>query len=138
LLLWTAGIFLPIISFKNPYLYILADQIYSTVCHQNSAKSFYCNENILFVCARCLGIYTGALILSTYILFHKKMIKLKINYLIISGIPMLTDVVLVSIGFYQYSHLISFITGVLFGSTVFVYILSVFENSFLENSKGNK
>lgn len=51
--------------------------------------------------------------------------------MIIATIPMIADVVLIQLNIYAYSMTISFITGVLLGSTVFLYILSVIENSFL-------
>lgn len=131
LLIWSAFIFFPCISLRNPIAYLIADQIYSTVCHQDPFKSFHCDNNFLFVCARCLGIYLGALTLSGLLLFSKKIFKLNLLPLIIAAIPMSADVVLVQLSIYEYSLIISFITGVLLGSTVFLYILSVIENSFL-------
>lgn len=50
----------------------------------------------------------------------------------------LMDVVLVLFNFYSYSKFVAFITGTFFGSVVFLYILSVFENSFSEYSSGKK
>lgn len=139
LLLWTSGIFIPCLGINSPILYFLSDQIYSTACHQNQLKSFKCNNDFLFVCSRCLGIYIGALAISAYLIFfNKKYFQLKLLPLIISIIPVFLDVIFVKISIYDYSHTISFISGLLFGSTAFVYILSVIENSFVENNKGKE
>jgi uncharacterized membrane protein len=138
LLIWTTGIFVPCLRINSPVLYFLSDLFYSTVCHQSQIKSINCNNDFLFVCSRCLGIYIGALVLSASLLFLKrKYFQLKLLPLIISIIPIFLDVMFVKICIYDYSHTISFSTGLLFGSTVFVYILSVIENSFVETVKGN-
>ncbi|MBS4033751.1 MAG: DUF2085 domain-containing protein [Ignavibacterium sp.] len=137
LLIWTTGIFVPCLRINSPVLYFLSDLFYSTICHQSQIKSISCNNDFLFVCSRCLGIYIGALVLSASLLFFKKKyFQLKLLPLIISIIPVFLDVMFVKISIYDYSHTISFITGLLFGSTVFVYILSVIENSFVETVKG--
>ena len=139
LLIWTSGIFIPCFRINSPELYFLSDQFYSTVCHQSQIKSIPCNNDFLFVCSRCLGIYIGAIVLSAFLLFFKKKnFQLKLLLLIISIIPVFLDVLFVKISMYDYSHTISFITGLLFGSTVFVYILSVIENSFVETVRGKE
>ncbi len=135
LLLWTAGIFIPCLNIENPLLFFITDQFYSTVCHQNPAKTFRCDTNHLFVCARCLGIYTGALLMSVVVLFYKKTFRLNLLPLIIASVPMLIDVLGVLFNFYNYSLLLALLTGMLFGSTSFIYILSVIENSFSEYSE---
>ncbi len=43
---------------------------------------------------------------------------------------MLADVIFYSINLYEYNKIIAAITGLLFGSTVFLYILDAIENSF--------
>jgi hypothetical protein len=48
---------------------------------------------------------------------------------------MLLDVILVNIGIYEYNKSISAFTGLLFGSTVFVYILSAIENLLYSKKK---
>lgn len=51
---------------------------------------------------------------------------------------MLADVIFYSLGLYEYSKIIAAITGVLFGSTVFLYILDAIENSLYKKLiKGN-
>lgn len=135
ILIWIIGILSPCLNVRNPILLIFTDQIYSAVCHQNPDKSFLCGSNFLFVCARCFGIYIGALSCSFIILFYKNRFRLNLIPLIISAVPLLLDVLLTSFHIYAYTHIVSFLTGVLFGSTSFIYILSVIENSYSESFK---
>lgn len=136
ILIWTIGILSPCLNMRNPVLLIFTDQIYSAVCHQNPDKTFLCGSNFLFVCARCFGIYTGALACSFIILFYKKWFRLNLIPLIISAVPLLLDVLFISFHIYAYTHIVSFFTGMLFGSISFIYILSVIENSYSELVKG--
>jgi hypothetical protein len=47
---------------------------------------------------------------------------------------MLFDVILYSIGLYNYNKIISAVSGFLFGSAVFLYILEAIENSLCKKS----
>jgi len=102
--------------------------MYSKVCHQNMSKSFVCNDIPLLVCARCTGIYFGSAITSLVFLFFFKTIILKTRYLLIFSTPVLIDVISISLKIYPYNKIISSGTGFLFGSVVFIYILSGIEN----------
>lgn len=132
LLIWTSGIFIPCRNLESPLLLIVTDQLYSTVCHQNPDKTFQCGSQFLLVCARCLGIYAGAFLTSSALLFYKKIFRLNLIPLLIASLPMLFDVFAVTFHLYNYSLVFSLLTGVLFGSISFVYILSVIENSYSE------
>lgn len=48
---------------------------------------------------------------------------------------MLFDVILLNFGVYNYIDTLSAITGLLFGSSVFLYILSAIENLLFTNQK---
>jgi hypothetical protein len=48
---------------------------------------------------------------------------------------MLADVIFYTIGLYHYNKIISTITGLLFGSSVFAYILTAIENSLFKQTK---
>ncbi len=73
--------------------------------------------------------------MSFVVLFYKKTFRLNLLPLTIASVPMLIDVLGVLFNFYNYSLILALFTGVLFGSTAFIYILSVIENSFSEYSK---
>ena len=107
-------------------------KMYGAVCHQHIEKTFFLNGHYLFVCARCTGIYAGALIVSFISLFSFRKLPEKMNLLYISAVPMLIDVVSTTIGIYSYSKIIALLTGIFFGSAVFVYILAALENNFVD------
>ena len=115
-------------------LYPLLKQVYSTVCHQIPYKSIEVNGINFLVCARCSGIYFGGLLISMFFLFSFRNYSLKVSYLFIAAIPMLTDVILYSTGVYAYSKIIALVTGFIFGFVVVSFILSSIEKILL---KGN-
>lgn len=116
-------------------LYPFQKQLFSTVCHQSAAKSFICNDLPFLVCARCTGIYAGALVSAVMLMIYNKLFILKTNYMMILSAPMLLDVILVNIGVYNYNKSLSAFTGFLFGSAVFLYILSAIENLLFTKQK---
>lgn len=103
---------------------------YSTVCHQEETKSFACNNITFLVCARCTGIYFGALLSSIVVLSKKRIEQINFNQQVLFSLPMLMDVILYSVGFYDYNKIIAASTGFLFGSTIFLYILNNVEYLF--------
>ncbi len=134
ILVWCLGIISNVLisnqavsAITNPIL----KKFYGTVCHQIDAKTFSINGHKFFVCARCTGIYLGALIFSTISLFYYPKINLnrKLFYLALS--PMALDVLFAWIGLYNYIKFLAFGTGIFFGSIVFIYILAALENYFI-------
>lgn len=109
-------------------LYPFQKQLYSVVCHQQVERSFVCGNFHVLVCARCSGIYLGSAISSLIIIFFNNPIKVKTKWLVFFALPMLFDVLFLTFGIYNYNKLVSAITGFLFGSIVFLYILSAIEN----------
>ncbi|MBZ0200688.1 MAG: DUF2085 domain-containing protein [Ignavibacteriaceae bacterium] len=137
LILWIAGFSLSFFNTREiALLFIPTKFLYSTVCHQNPAKTISYHSHSMFVCTRCTGIYIGAFLASVpAFIFVRKKISLTINILLIMSVPMLLDVIFLTIGLYQYSFYIAFFTGLLFGSTLFIYILASIENSLLNRTK---
>jgi uncharacterized membrane protein len=105
---------------------------YSLVCHQQEAKSFLVNGIHFFVCARCTGIYTGALVFSFIFIFLKISPVIRLKAALISCIPAIADIILYNFGAYNYSKITAFVTGLFPGSVLFIYILCSFENFFEE------
>lgn len=137
ILLWCAGFsilsFFPDSVFR--IFYPLLKQAYSFVCHQVDYKTFKANDIHFLVCARCTGIYFGALIASLVFLFYNINSDLSSKFLFIASVPMLLDIIFYSAGIYNYSVAISFSTGVIFGSTSIVYILIVLQKYFFQATK---
>lgn len=142
LLLWTAGIFSSCLVSLNDYIiafYPFFKKTYSLVCHQESSKLIVnvCGNSL--VCARCAGIYSGLLTTSIIFIFHPLKNIPDIKLLLFSSIPMLLDVLLTTIHIYPYFKTLAFLTGILFGSILFLYfyrgLILLFEEIY---SKGTK
>lgn len=129
-IIWFFGIF---IEWGIPYLEelvflnLLADRSYSLVCHQDAEKLVTSDLYSSKVCARCTGIYAGAVLTIALLAFIKYKEKIEIRYLIAASVPIFIDVLLYNSGIYDYSKPIAFFTGLLFGSTGFFYIASGIE-----------
>lgn len=135
LLFWLIGFSTPCIdSTLLKSFYPFQKQFYSLVCHQKAEKSFECNNSQLLVCARCSGIYFGASFSSLIIIFFNRYFSLQTKWLILFSLPMLLDVILLTLNIYEYNKLLSAFTGFLFGSNVFLYILSAIENLLLQKN----
>jgi uncharacterized membrane protein len=138
--MWLSGIFiewtLPYFE-KLIYLNLVADKAYSLVCHQDSEKLITGGIYSSKVCARCTGIYSGAVLTIVILFFLKISKKINIKYLLISSIPILLDIIFYNIGIYSYSKSIAFTTGILFGSAGFFYIASGIDK-FIHEVEGSK
>ena len=131
LLFWCLGILYSILfsQFQNKLAEFLFANLYSTVCHQQSAKCISIGNEQILVCARCTGIYFGALI-TAFSVFYLNKLKITEKLLLFVLLILCFDVLAVLIGIYNYSKIISFITGLLFGGTVYLYLMNELENFF--------
>lgn len=86
------------------------------------------------VCARCTGIYFGAMITAILNLLPVS-VSISKRLLFYSAIPMVVDVILINLGVYQYNKVISFITGNIFGASVFIFIFEIIKDYFVELTK---
>jgi uncharacterized membrane protein len=132
--IWILGFMQPILFTQNDSLtnYFLK-RIYSPVCHQEINKCINIANHGMFVCARCAGIYFGALVASiTALLFQIPYPKLK--HLLIAVLPLFFDVIFSSIGIYPYSKILACGTGLIFGYIVFLFLLNEIENFFTDKS----
>lgn len=124
ILLWCSGIFYEYFMPGSKYLmiaYPFVKKSYSLVCHQQPDKLIAAEGHHTLVCARCTGIYLGALLSSLasfFFLFRK---KLKIKYLLYAALPMLADVLIHNLGLMPYNKNVVFGTGLLLGSAGFFY-----------------
>lgn len=140
ILIWCVGFISPIFFNKLNFLiisYPFTKYVYSLVCHQIGSKSFNINGENLLVCARCTGIYAGALFASLISIFYSfKMIN-NINLFLYSIIFLALDVFFTTAGIYHYSKLLAFFTGIFLGSVSFLYILNVIEINLLKETNGH-
>ena len=118
---------MPIISsLENPLTIYFTSVFFSKVCHQDITKCISFGNAEMLVCARCAGIYIGALIsaISSLLIIINPVEK---RYLLLSSFPLLMDVIFVTLGVYSYSKLVSFATGIIFGSVIYLAIILEFE-----------
>jgi len=133
-MIWCAGIFSPVLfrtAQSNLFSDLYLPRIYSLVCHRDALKSFFIEGNKLEVCARCTGIYAGALIFSIVALVRGFRMRTK-KLLYAAIVLMAADVFSYSVGIYGYSKWIAFITGLILGSVSILYIFAGIEEYFSE------
>ena len=138
--IWFTGIFANTFyssGFSGLLPGLFPDRIYSNVCHQDSAKSFFIGGQKLEVCARCTGIYTGALLFAILGLIIHRILPRDKKWLLYSMIPMAADVIFYSTGLYSYSKWAAFSTGLILGSASILYIFTGIEDYFLELNSVN-
>jgi len=122
--IWCVGFFFEWLIPLNEKLLTLLPflhQTYSLICHQQKVKLITHNGFESLVCSRCAGIYIGLLAGSIFSLFKIPHRNPKIKVLAMCIAIMLLDIAAYSVGIYQYSKLIAFITGFLLGSVAFSY-----------------
>jgi uncharacterized membrane protein len=131
--IWILGFLLPAISSTNNFMTnFLLSKIYSTVCHQESAKCISIGGASMLVCARCSGIYAGALTAGLFsLLLIVPSISLKVFML--SLIPLVIDVFFTLTGVYVYSQSLAFTTGFILGNVVYLFLQFELENLFVNN-----
>jgi len=131
---WILGFLQPILFTQNDSLTnYLFKRIYSPVCHQENSKCINIANDSMLVCARCVGIYFGALIAGIATLLFKFPYP-KLKYLLIALLPLFFDVIFSSIGIYSYSKILACGTGLIFGFIVFLFLLDEIENFFTHKS----
>lgn len=140
MLFWFSGIWFECFVHVNEkliYFYPFIKQSYSLVCHQDQKKIIEAGECRSLVCARCTGIYLSALVLSFVFLFKQPKQNTPIKYFLFTGILMLADVIFSSVKVYGYSKTIALITGILFGSVLFIYFYNGLNFLFTKTTNRN-
>jgi len=103
--------------------------LFQPLCHQKPERSFFISGYQMPVCARCTGIYTGALILTIIYPFLRRL-KDKSTpskyYLIASLIPIALDGGTQLIGLRESFNELRFVTGFIFGGILIFYLVPVF------------
>jgi len=116
-----------ILFIDHSFLSFLLSRFYSNVCHQETTKCISIGSTSMLVCARCAGIYSGAFISGLFsLMMFTRNISRKV--LILSIIPLGLDVFFTMIHLYSYSQAVAFSTGLVFGSIVYLVIISELDN----------
>jgi len=123
-----SGLLIPIITnIKNPLISYVINKVYSTVCHQENIKCISYLGHRMFVCARCAGIYSGAFIVA---IVELRFIfpELPLKLLFVSVTPLLIDVALTTTRTYEYSKILAFLTGIISGFVIYLFVIKELEN----------
>lgn len=119
---------------RNLTLLLLIKNFYGSICHQIENRCFFINEKPLFLCARCTGIFTGALIFLAILSLNKRLRnffdKIPYKIILIFILPMSLDWIINFTFKIETTNFVRFLTGIIF-SIMPVYFL----NSLLINSK---
>lgn len=139
LAIWIIGFLTPILfRIDNHVTNFLLIKSYSNLCHRDTEKCIVIINESMLVCARCAGIYLGTFI-TGLISLCKKSNEINFNKIIIMSLPMFLDVFFSTIGIYKYSQTLAFITGLAFGSMIYMIVISELENLIINRSvRGNE
>jgi len=96
-------------------------------------KSISVDGTKFLVCARCTGIYFGALFSSIILIFIYNLYFQNLLPLVSVSVLLLLDVIFTSLGVYNYSRGISITTGIIFGVILYIYTLEILEKFFTSN-----
>ncbi|MFC2102980.1 DUF2085 domain-containing protein [Bacteroidota bacterium] len=132
LLVWCSGFLFPVITpaFEGKsFISHIVGYNYSLVCHQPDPENFVFIESKFLVCARCAGIYLGALLTVIILIVGSFKMDLSLKTFILFSSPMFFDAAAVRVNLYSYSDLFSFFTGILFGGIAIIYIIEIIEKS---------
>jgi uncharacterized membrane protein len=135
ILVWCAGFSFNLLSpDSNTSLVFtpLLNLFYDNVCHQSEDKLILFNKFHFLVCARCAGIYSGALAASALLLIFVRKILISSKYFLIVSLILLSDVILNNYVFNPYNKISAFITGLLFGLICFIITLNLLEEYLLK------
>ncbi len=134
--LFVASIFFEIVIHTIPqaaYLFPFVKKGFSLICHQNDEKIISLFGFHSLVCARCTGIYLGMFLISIYTMIRPIIKTAGYKLFIIFTAPMIADVIFVNMKLYHYSKISAIITGLLFGSILFVYLYNGLNLLIIEN-----
>lgn len=113
---------------------------FSLICHQLPDKTFSLNGLLMPLCSRCTGIYTGFLIALIFLLILGGKKKDKFPSLGISLISVIFILLMPSqvvgsqvISWLDNNHF-RFLTGLLFGSSINIFLFPIFSYSLFERS----
>ena len=134
LIFWIFGFIHPTsISQNNSLTHYFLKRIYSRVCHQDISKCIIVDNESMLVCARCTGIYLGALI-SGLISLVNELPQVRIKTLLFASLPMFFDVLFTTIGIYTYSKTLAIVTGLIFGAVIYIFLINELEKFFSTKS----
>jgi uncharacterized membrane protein len=99
---------------------------FGMVCHQMDARSFHVAGFKLAVCARCFGLYVGALAGVAVYPLARPLTRREMPgraWLLAAAVPTAVDFALGFFGVWENTHLSRFLTALLLGATTAFYVV---------------
>lgn len=121
ILIWLLLNFFPYFSGSHNILTYILKAAYGTTCHQEDGKLFTLCGIHSFLCYRCTGLYWGALVY-TILIFYKNIRTIKLKLFLLLQVPIIADVIIVTVSSDLYSPWRAFLTGCVSGFTIISYI----------------
>jgi len=137
-LIWCTGFSLNILISDTAFMAVttpVLNLFYGNVCHQNDGKLIYINGFCFSVCARCSGIYFGALITSVLMLFLINAKRISSFFLISAAAILACDIIVNNFIIGSYNKPSAFITGLIFGSVCLIILINTIEELFLKQNR---
>ena len=139
IIIWLGVIFLaPYLRSQGSGLSAFAYSVFTPICHQIPSRSFHLFGQPLAVCARCLGIYFGALGgTGLYALINgfSRLSLPKVRTFILVSIPIITDAGGNFLHLWTSSPWIRFMTGFLWGLILPFYFIVGVSDFFLKRAQ---
>lgn len=98
---------------------------FQMVCHQMPERSFHLDGHPLAVCARCFGLYAGALFGLLFYPLARSLRRVDVphrNWLILAAVPTSVDFALGVLGLWENTHWSRFLTALTLGVASAFYI----------------
>jgi uncharacterized membrane protein len=99
---------------------------FGVVCHQMGARSFHVEGFQLAVCARCFGLYVGALVGAAVYPLARPLVRRDMPgraWLLAAAVPTTVDFALGFFGVWENTHLSRFLTAFLLGAVAAFYVV---------------
>lgn len=115
-----------------------------SVCHQLPERTLLFGKELMPVCSRCSGIYTGFLftIIFLFLVFRKRESGLPPIYIMILAIVFMLstmiDGALSYLGVYNTNNIIRLITGYMFGAGIAIILYPIFIYQYYRNFQREK
>jgi uncharacterized membrane protein len=101
-------------------------QFFHVACHQIPERSFHVSGYAFAVCARCFGMYAGALLGVALYPFARSIVRTDAparQWLMLAAVPTTVDFVLGFSGLWENTHWSRFSTGLLLGAAAAFYVI---------------
>jgi len=111
---------------NHPQVAQFTYQLFHFLCHQLPERSYFIVGHPLAVCARCVGIYLGFLLLLLAYPLVRSLRETSLphrRWLLLAAAPLLIDFGLTFLGIWENTHTSRFVTGFLFGAVTVFYIM---------------